>query len=275
MNSSTAPERKRTSFKAVGYPALLGAFVAGSSALAAPLSVSDFGQLALRCAPSVAPSTLASIARTESAFEPLAINDNTTATSGVPASRDIAMQLAAKLLEAGHSVDIGIMQINSGNFQRLGLTLDAAFDPCKSIAAASTVLTGNFSGGGETHQGQQAALRVAISKYNTGDAQRGFDNGYVRKVETAARRVIPALDVGLAPAAIDSAPPPAAAAPAPRDPNAPPAWDVWASFDYDAAHRQAAPAPTQANVGTGAAASSDADKGPSAAAIATGPDIER
>ena len=146
-NRSTAPDRRRTSLKAAGTPALLGALVAGSSALAAPLGISDFGQLALRCAPSAAPSTPASTAQAESAFEPLAVNGNTMATSGVPAARDVAMQLATKLLEAGHSVDIGIMQINSADFQKPGLTLEAAFDPCKSIAAA--VLKGNFAGGGE------------------------------------------------------------------------------------------------------------------------------
>jgi type IV secretion system protein VirB1 len=157
----------------------------------------------LRCGPSVAPSTLASIARTESAFEPLSINDNTTGTRGAPATRDIAIQIASKLLEAGHSVDIGIMQINSANFARLGLTLEAAFDPCKSVAAGAAVLAGGYAGGA-THEGQQLALRVALSKYNTGDAQRGFANGYVHKVELAAGRIVPALDVGAAPAAMDS-----------------------------------------------------------------------
>ena len=163
------------------------------SAFADPLSVSDFGQLALRCAPSVAPSTLASIARTESGFEPLSIHDNTTGTSGAPATRALAIQIASKLLGAGHSVDIGIMQINSANFARLGLTLEAAFDPCKSVAAGAAVLAGGYTGG-DTHEGQQAALRVALSEYNTGDTQRGFTNGYVHKVELAARGIVPALD---------------------------------------------------------------------------------
>jgi len=145
-------------------------------ACADPLSVGAFGQLALRCGPSVAPSTLASIARTESAFEPLSINDNTTGTSGVPATRNIALQIVSKLLKSGHSVDVGIMQINSGNFARLGLTPEAALDPCKSITAAAVILAGDYAGG-DTHERQQTALRVAISRYNTGDGQRGFSNG--------------------------------------------------------------------------------------------------
>jgi len=204
------------------------------AALSAPLTITEFGQLALRCGPSVAPSTLASIAQTESGLERFAINDNTTGVSGVPATSDIAIQIASKLLEAGHSVDIGIMQINSANFAKLGLTLQAAFDPCKSITAGAAVLVGDYAGG-EGHDGQQSALRVAISRYNTGDAQNGFTNGYVRKVELAAGHLVPALDVGAAPAAIDRQPLQAAV---PADPNAPPSWDVWSAYEYAATHPQ-------------------------------------
>lgn len=38
------------------------------------------------------------------------------------------------------SRDYGLMQINSGNFAWLGLTPATAMDPCRSIAAAETVL---------------------------------------------------------------------------------------------------------------------------------------
>ena len=244
-------------------------------AFADPLSISAFGQLALRCGPSVAPSTLASIARTESAFEPLSINDNTTGTSGVPATRDIAVQIASKLLEAGHSVDIGIMQINSANFARLGLTLEAAFDPCKSVAAGAAVLAGGYTGGA-THEGQQSALRVALSKYNTGDAQRGFANGYVHKVELAAAHIVPALDVGVAPAAIDSQSLPAAVPPVtPADPNAPPSWDVWSSFDYAATHHQDTPTPPPSIPASGSAVLAEVGGGPTAAVTVSVPTVER
>jgi type IV secretion system protein VirB1 len=244
------------------------------SAWADPLSVGAFGQLALRCGPSVAPSTLASIARTESGFQPLTINDNTTRTSGVPATGDIAIQIASKLLEAGHSVDIGIMQINSANFAKLGLTLQAAFDPCQSIAAAAVILAGDYAGA-ETHDGQQAALRVAISKYNTGDAQRGFANGYVHKVELAAGRIVPALDVGAAPAAIDSQPLPAAAPGAPVDPSAPPSWDVWSSFDYATTPHQDTHTPAPSRSGPVAAVLAEAGGELAAAVTVFGPVVER
>jgi type IV secretion system protein VirB1 len=243
-------------------------------ACANPLSVREFGQLALRCGPSVAPSTLASIARTESAFEPLSISDNTTGTSGAPATRAIAIQIASKLLEAGHSVDIGIMQINSANFAMLGLTLEAAFDPCKSVAAGAAVLASGYAGG-TTHEGQQSALRVALSKYNTGDARRGFTNGYVHKVELAAGRIVPALDVGGPPAAIDSQSIPPAAPSAPVDSNAPPSWDVWSSFDYATTHHQDIHAPAPSRPGAGSAVLANAGRGPTAVVTLSGPTVER
>ena len=244
------------------------------AAFANPISLNAFGQLALRCGPSVAPSTLASIAQTESGFEPLSVNDNTTGISGVPATRDIAMQIASKLLEAGHSVDIGIMQINSANFTRLGLTLASAFDPCQSVAAGAAILAGDYTGG-DSPAGQQSALRVAISRYNTGDAQRGFANGYVHKVELAAGHIVPAIDVGAAPAAIDSKPIPAAAVSTQVDPNAPPSWDVWPSFDYAAARHQDAPAPALSVSGPDAAVLTSAARGPAAPVTVSGPALER
>lgn len=250
------------------------ALAISASAYATPLSAAEFAQLALRCAPSVAPSTLSAIARTESGFEPLSINDNTARTSSAPATRDSAIQIASKLLEAGHSLDIGIMQVNSAKFAMLGLTLESAFDPCKSVAAGAAVLAGAYAGG-TTHEGQQTALRVAISTYNTGDAQRGFANGYVHKVELAAAYVVPALDVGAGPAAIDSPPPIPVAAPSPpADPNAPPSWDVWSSFDYAAAHQQNAPAPAPATPVRGSALLA-AGTEPPAAPTVPAPAVER
>jgi hypothetical protein len=48
------------------------------------------------------------------------------------------------------------------------------------------------------------ALRVALSTYNTGDQQRGIDNGYVARVEAAAT-ALPAL-TSAAPATAAQAP---------------------------------------------------------------------
>lgn len=253
-----SPSNRLPALAAIGAGCL--GFV--GNAAAGPVSLGAFDQLALRCGPLVAPLTLASIALTESGLQALTIHDNTTRTTGTPATHDVAIQIATRLLEAGHSVDLGIMQINSANFAKLGLTVESAFDPCKSISAAAAILSGSYAGG-DTHTAQQAALRVAISEYNTGDPARGFANGYVHKVELASKHVVPALDVDAWPGSIDTGArtPPSPTATA--DPNAPPAWDVWSSFEYAAAHFTD-DGPRQSNSArTAAAALADAVTGPS------------
>lgn len=125
--------------------------------------VAAFVSLALSCAPDVAPETLAAIARTESSLDTLAIHDNTDRKSYQPGDKTEAVDLARQLLAAGHSLDLGIMQVNTGNFGWTELTLEDAFEPCPSIRAGATVL-------------------IQISKYNTGSPRAGFANGYVRRV---------------------------------------------------------------------------------------------
>ena len=237
LAQTSDPDRASSRRGAAVRPRSVGvlAFVAAAQvaapvgARAMPLDLRTFGELALRCGPAVAPSTLAAVAEAESRLQPLAINDNSLATTAIPATRDIAAQVATRLIAAGHSVDLGLMQINSANLAKVGLTPDTAFDPCASITAAAAILVGDY-GGGDTHDAQQAQLRAALSDYNTGDPLRGFENGYVHKVELAAREVVPALDV--AASAGDTVG-------APRAPSAVPSgaqvvdttarWDVWAS----------------------------------------------
>lgn len=164
-----------------------------------PLAV--VAQLAGSCAPKAAPGTLAAVAASESGFDPFAVYDNSTAQSWRPRSRAEAIDLAGALIGAGHVVDLGLMQINSNNLARLRLTVSAAFDPCASLNAGAQVLTEDYSPaqpreGLVTHAVQQAALRVALSRYNTGLPEAGFRNGYVRRVIAAAARVVPEIDPG-------------------------------------------------------------------------------
>ncbi len=207
--------------------------LAAGEVCAQPLAIKDFGQLALKCGPNVAPITLASIAQTESGFDPFLVHDNNTKKAFNLETDAEAAELASRLISIGHSVDLGLMQINSHNLPALGLRVQDAFDPCVSIGVASIILSDTYVGG-ENHEAQQKALRVTISRYNTGDAQRGFTNGYVGKVEASARKVVPALDVGMGQSGVPTAPQPQQVA-VPTDPNAPPVWDVWGSFEYSTA----------------------------------------
>jgi type IV secretion system protein VirB1 len=175
------------------------------------LPVALIAQLAASCAPEAAPGTLAAVAAAESGFDPLAIYDNTTGETWRPRVRTKAVALARDLIGEGHAIDLGLMQIDSGNLMPLELGVAAAFDPCASLAAGARVLAGAY-GGGATHGAQQAALRVAFSRYNTGSPTGGFRNGYVARVLAAAKRVVPEIDVQ---AAVPQQPEPGAAQPAP------------------------------------------------------------
>lgn len=185
-----------------------------------------FIALAASCGPWVHVDTLAAIARAESDFDSVAIHDNTGQRRYRPRSRGEAIALATELIAQRHSVDLGLMQINSANFPALGLTLADAFDPCKSIAAGARVLLDGWRPiAGEA---AQLALLRALSHYNTGSPQRGFANGYVRRVQTSAEAVVPAIRLaGAGEPVRQQVLEPAAPASLP-----PPAWDVFGQARY-------------------------------------------
>jgi len=141
--------------------------------------------LAAQCAPAVSPQVIAAIVEVESRGHVHAINVNRLPRQPrAPRSAAEAARVAQYYIARGHSVDLGLGQINSRNMRWLGLTWDTVFDPCTNVAAAGTVLAGNYR---SVRSGRhpQTALRIALSLYNTGDRERGFRNGYVRKVERA------------------------------------------------------------------------------------------
>jgi len=135
------------------------------------------------CAPFVAPETLAAVIHVESRGRPLALNINGgNPLPSQPSTVAEAAALARAAMARGHSVDIGLMQVNSQHLARLGLTVEALLDPCTNIRAGAQVLSQAYEratrlsgrGGGE-------AMQRALSIYNTGHPQRGFATGYVAK----------------------------------------------------------------------------------------------
>ena len=138
--------------------------------------------LAAQCAPAVAPDTIASIAMAESGLNPFAIHDNTVQRTVQIDDPAAAIAVATDLIVGQrHSVDLGLMQVNSANLAALGLSIADAFDACRSVEAGGRVLS----------EAYQRALRGALSVYNTGDLQRGIANGYVSHVERMALSVPP------------------------------------------------------------------------------------
>jgi hypothetical protein len=87
--------------------------------------------------------------------------------------------------------DYGLLQINSENLARLGLTPQSALDPCASMRAASRVLLEAYDGG-VTDRERLRSILHALSRYNTGSPTRG--TAYAERVlATAQTKIIPAL----------------------------------------------------------------------------------
>jgi type IV secretion system protein VirB1 len=184
-------------------------------------------QLISSCAPSVAPSTMASVLRTESGFDPNTLHVNGPNGADIhPASKEDAIVQAVELIVVQRkSVDLGLGQINSANLASLGLTVADALDPCRNLAAASKILAAGYVTASQTQADRQQALRAALSRYNTGDPARGIANGYVDKVERSAHYLVPAID--LATAAPEAPAGEIAAVTPVQSTRLPPSWDVF------------------------------------------------
>jgi len=135
-----------------------------------------------RCGPCVAPSTTQAIILVESAGEALAIGDNTLRKSFLPGTRSEAVGLAKELIARGHSVDLGLMQINSCHLAHMRLSLNELFDPCRNVRAGTAILADFY----RQYPNQDPGLTLfnALSAYNTGRAWRG--ESYVNRILAAA-----------------------------------------------------------------------------------------
>ena len=219
------------------------------------LELAVVAQLAARCAPSIAIETLAAVMRTESGFQPFALGVNGPGGGTIlPETREAAVALATDLIfRQGRSVDLGLMQVNSGNLRALGLTVAEVLDPCTNLAAGARILREGYAMASRGEADPQQALRVAFSRYNTGHPERGFANGYVRRVQGAAEVVVPAIRLRGEAAAAPQRP---AATPVPElpddDPDAPPEWDVWARATH-ASRPRLVPVPRKASTASGGA----------------------
>ena len=142
-----------------------------------------------QCAPDVHPKTMSAVIYHESKGNPFAIGVN---SKGVklrqqPTTKEAAISAAKELLAAGANIDMGLGQINSANLEWLKLSVENVFDVCTNLKAASRILTENYKAARQTFaENDQAALRAALSSYNTGNQQRGLANGYVGNVYRSA-----------------------------------------------------------------------------------------
>ncbi len=139
-----------------------------------------------QCAPLVNPITLSAVVMQESGGNPLVIHDNTTGQTYRPTSSREAVSLARAMIAQGHSVDLGLGQINSRNLSWLGLDLPAVFDACRNLTATQTVLLDGWKRSGGN-------LRKTLSAYNTGKPDSAAGATYAARVYSGAGVVIPAI----------------------------------------------------------------------------------
>jgi type IV secretion system protein VirB1 len=179
---------------------LCGAQATGIDKANKRLDSGEFNTLARRCAPDIPLVTLRAIAHAESAFFPYALSlnypkrtareyglkDGEISLQRQPHTLQEAQAWSRYLLGTGHSVSIGLFQINSEHAGELGLSPLQLFDPCTNINAGGRLLTAYYRQAASVLGEGQEALHFALSGYNSGTPVVGFRNGYVGSVVNRA-----------------------------------------------------------------------------------------
>ena len=148
-------------------------------------AIAAITMLAQQCAPEIATEAVVPLVVTESGGDDLAININKGPRVRAASIADGAA-LVRRYMAAGYTVDVGLAQVNSANFARLGVTVEQVFDPCMNLRLASSMLQAGY-GLAIRHYTGLDAISATYSLYNTGTLTRGFRNGYVGRVWSAAR----------------------------------------------------------------------------------------
>ena len=145
-----------------------------------------------KCAPEVAPVTMAAIIGTESSGWPWTINVN-----GLPdgsmrfSTKQAAIAAATRYIRMGYKVDMGIAQVDSENLSWLGLSVQRVFSPCANLKAAQRILLGAYRQAGAAGA---VSLKGAFEAYNSGNTNG--DGHYARVVYHQAGVEVPAIPGG-------------------------------------------------------------------------------
>ena len=141
------------------------------------------------CGPEVHPATTRAIIEVESKGNHLAIHDNDTGVSYAPPTRTQALKIATKLLDRHHSIDIGLMQVNSWHLRKRKIDCESLFDPCYNIRTGTEILAAFYRKHREKSPKDPPGLTLlkSLSSYNTGTPYRG--TRYVTKILKKARSI--------------------------------------------------------------------------------------
>lgn len=165
----------------------------------------DFLELALECAPTVAPQTMAAVVSVESRFNPYAIGVVGGRLTRQPKSHDEAVATARQLASDGWNFSLGVAQINRHNLSKYKVGYADAFDACTNLRVGSKILEDCYVRASKRTTEPQAALQAAFSCYYSGNFTQGFkpnktgEPSYVKKVlanavvEPQAIPVVPSI----------------------------------------------------------------------------------
>lgn len=163
----------------------------------------DIATLGQKCVPEAPLSTLNAIVRVESGGNQSAMQIDfpktllkrwhlpagTVALKRQPANAQEALAWLRYFESYGIYVDLGLMQVSSYEAKRRKIDSGSLLDPCTNLRAGWQILEDAYSIEVATYGPGQTALQHALSRYNTGNTARGFDNGYVLRVLAALRRL--------------------------------------------------------------------------------------
>lgn len=96
-----------------------------------------------------------------------------------------ALALVKELESQGSNYSLGLGQINVKNFNRLGVTAEDMFEPCKNLQAAQHILKECFVKAQKEDKTEGKQLGDALSCYYSGNEQTGY-KGYVQQVVSNA-----------------------------------------------------------------------------------------
>jgi len=162
-----------------------------------------------RCLPTVPLSTLTAIIRVESGGNPNAMQidfprallkqwhlpKGTLRLQRQPATQREALEWLEYFERRNISVDLGLMQVSTAEAKRRRIPVESLFDACSNLRAGWQILQSAYQLEMKTYGPGQEALQHAISRYNTGDTQRGIDNGYLARVMAALRQGPPTISI--------------------------------------------------------------------------------
>jgi type IV secretion system protein VirB1 len=128
-------------------------------------------------APQMPKSVAAGIVSVESSGDAWALNDDTARRSYRPRTYAEAVALAHSLIDAGHSVDLGLAQCNSQHIGEPGVTVEAMLHPGPNLVASQRIFLRDLTA-------SNGDLRAALSRYNSGSPTASL--AYADKVLAAS-----------------------------------------------------------------------------------------